>query len=649
MTRNKTKINNLKIKHAISKNVYEFLFISLIVFCGILGVAENIFASVYYVRTDGNNSNNGSANSPSQAWKTVEYASHHVSAGDTIRIQEGIYEEQVTPGINGSGVDSTVTFVADGNATVCGFQFNNSSYIRLIGLVIDSNAGDCTRQSFCVIFSGQNNYLEFWNNTLQDASANGFRMASAPAGTYYTVNKSIFIGNDLSNFGISNYSGVGVSVVGDGNLIAYNELHDIDPDAFSIASVNTRYLNNYFHDVLEQGGGHPDMFQTGSKLIGWHDNLFEANFQAGAGNLGNEHTAQISHSQAATYCPGGCGAMTENIFRRNVWHNVSGGTIGINQVYDGPITFVRYYNNTIVQTNRNPGASNSRSNIVYYNFTSGLVNDMYMLNNLEYEGWGSSATNYITVYSMGSTGNSELDLRYAVDYNLGYDPDGSVSFAAPFSTQSHGRLNSNPRLTDLANDDFHLQSDSGAKEAAGPLTATMGSGTGTTFNVASSSGGFFRGDDFRLRQYEGKLAAGDTITVGNDVVIIASISGDEITAATPFSWEDGEKVYFGSSATPDIGAFPYKASYNLNGTWSKSGNALTIVPNDASLVRFAVVYENGIPMGVADSAPYIVNSGGGAVEVRLYGLYASKTPVVKATQINSDYIPPIAPSGLSVY
>ncbi len=600
-------------------------------------------AATYYVRTDGNNTNTGLTNTSGGAWRTIDWAADHVSAGDVVRVQPGTYEERVTPAVNGTSVANTVTFMADGAVTVCGFDFTGNSFIRVIGFVMDSDQGSCNMQSGVVLICGTVSYLEFWNNTIRNGIGNGIRCGYGCTGV---INNSLIIGNTLANFGIGNGSGMAVGTVGDNSLIAYNEVYNSHPDGFLIMGSHNRWIGNYTHDFSEASGGHSDVFQTGSNNRGWSNSLIESHFQVGVGNAGDEHTAQISHGQPGN-CTGACGPMTENIFRRNVWHNVSSGGVGINQVTVGPITHIRYYNNTAADLQEyNPTV---RYGLAWYGT---LVNHAYILNNLEYESWGNSAASNLEVYCL-SLDNScnRAGMTYQIDYNLGYDPQGAVTFAPPFSTQLHGQWNANPQFVDYANDDFHLQSHSGARGRGGPLTATSGGGTGTTFNVLANGGGFFRADNLNLTQYGGNLVVGDVITVGDDTVRISAISGDAITVMAPFTWANGEPVYYGSNAAPDIGAYSYRpGGYDLSATYSQSGGVVTVTPSDAELVRFVVCYEDRIPTTVDNASPYTCSVGGGSLDVRVYPLYASKTLYVAATSgapPPPDTTPPSVPTGLA--
>lgn len=75
----------------------------------------NVFATTYYVRTDGSNSNAGTTNSSGGAWLTHVYAFAHVTAGDSIVTNPGTYNEsgQLTlpAGVSWHGLDSSSTII----------------------------------------------------------------------------------------------------------------------------------------------------------------------------------------------------------------------------------------------------------------------------------------------------------------------------------------------------------------------------------------------------------------------------------------------------------------------------------------------------------------------------------------------------------
>ena len=282
--------------------------------------------ATYYVRTDGNNSNLGTTNGSGGAWRTIDWAADHVSPGDVVRVQAGTYSERVTPGVNGTSVTNRVTFVADGAVTVCGWTFRQSQL----------HQGDRVRHRHeCRLLTEFGLRRDRWHQqlpgVLEQRLQRRDRKAASVSASQIVINNSLVIGNTFTNFGIGNGSGMAVGIRGNNNVIAYNEIFNSHPDAFLIAALYNRWINNYIHDLTEASGGHSDVFQAGSSTLGLSYNVIEANFQVAMGNTGDEHTAQISHGSAAILFEVACGAMTENIFRRNVWHNVSTGTVGINQ------------------------------------------------------------------------------------------------------------------------------------------------------------------------------------------------------------------------------------------------------------------------------------------------------------------------------
>ena len=57
------------------------------------------FSQTYYVSPTGNNSNDGSINSP---WQTIAFGVSQLSAGNTLYLREGTYRETLTIDKDGS-------------------------------------------------------------------------------------------------------------------------------------------------------------------------------------------------------------------------------------------------------------------------------------------------------------------------------------------------------------------------------------------------------------------------------------------------------------------------------------------------------------------------------------------------------------------
>ena len=186
---------------------------------------------------------------------------------------------------------------------------------------------------------------------------------------------------------------------------------------------------------------------------------------------------------------------------------------------------------------------------------------------------------------------------------------------------------------------FHAAIGVRRARVGGPLTTASGSGSdSTTLTVAPNTGSFFIGDNAsNLPQYGGALVPGDVITVGSTTVRVSSVSGDTLTLASPISWSNGAPVYFGSSSTIDIGAYPYKAGgYALSASTAIVGGTATITPNDASLVRFVVCYSDRVPYAVDNSSPYTCAVPAGTFSASVYPRYASKTLWVTRCTFGTD-------------
>lgn len=573
-------------------------------------------ATTYYVRTDGNNGNAGTTNSAGGAWATVTFASDNVVAGDVVRVQAGAYSEVPTPSDNGTS-GNTITYVADGTVTLCGMTTASQSYLRFIGFTFDDDGAGCSTRQRSVVLGGVNVGLEFWNNTVSHSNA-GF---STPA-LGDRCNACLFIGNVMTNINIPDdgSAGAGWTVFSAHGVLAYNNIGPVDSDGFDFSGTYLRFLNNYWHDASETSGGHSDFFQTDSHDLGQSQNLYEGNFQQGQGNLSDEHVGvwqNISPSQCQTVC----GPATQQVWRRNIWHNISTGTLGIAYGSVADLTYNYVYNNTTATAQ-----IQSSGQIAALGFDPDTNND-YVFNEIFYQAWSPNVTSNITAWANDS-GNPAT-----ANYNLAFDPDGSVTFNAQWTNQANEQSNVDPVFVSFAGDDFHLQVTSGAIGTAGPLTTVSGSGTSATFNTATGGGGFFRGDDTDIDQYGGALITGDTITVGGDTCVIASIATDAITCTASFTFADGESVYFGTDTTPDIGAYPYKAGgYTLSATYTNSGGTVTVTPNDASLVRFVVCYGDSVPTVVDNASPFTCATPSGTIAVRVYPLYASTTLWAVATE-----------------
>ena len=557
--------------------------ICLIFFVLSVFFVNGIYGLTYSVKQDGTGN-----------FTTIQSCANSAQAGDICLVYSGVYNENITVPRSGSSGNEITFAVKEGHEAVVGsWTLNNRNYVRIMGFNINSRALGC------ILLSGPNTFIEILENNIKNCYYNGIRMGGGGNGS---CSNCLIIGNQFEDIGIPTGSGVAITLIGDNSLVAYNWMSNIDPDNLVIFGENVIVRNNYGEKPYYDTIAHADFIQHGSSPLGLKRCTFEYNFYDASGGVanGHSHATQISNGQNNYNNP-----PYENIFRGNIFHDVGSGDIGINQCFYG-CSYFRIYHNTFANSNAHSLASNTRYGTTIYG--AGVTNT-FLHNNIHYKTWGENVRDNIYVYY--------VEGGFSSNYNLAYEPEGPITFATlMFGSESNNQRNINPGFIDYANDDFSISNSGGAYNNAGPLTRTVGSGTGNRFSV--SDAGFFRGNNPLISQYGGNLIRGDLITIGTDVLRIVSIdySTNAITVNQSFSWNNEEPVFFGADFTPDIGAYPYKAGgYNIvnnlnynNGDSISRGNVAIISEVDNSeLVRFVEFWIDGILVAIDSDAPYIYN------------------------------------------
>jgi len=571
--------------------------------------AVQSFATPYYVRKDGNDSTcdgtqNEAAGDGTCAWLTVDYAAGQIIAGDVIRVQEGDYNETVTPSVSGSGVDATITFIADDTVTINGFSFSGQDYIRIIGFTIDTTG---SRIFFNEDYVSTG--IEIWNNIIIGGTGIHTENNLDPADSTTYIENSIIWGNTIYNHSFA------IRATCDGCIIGYNEGYGGSNDFMQASFLNSIIQGNYYHDFAG-GGAHFDFFQTYNSPQGWQNNLYQNNLVWGIGVL-DEHVSSIQKQNAVI------DDYYNNVWRFNSYRNLGNGGLSIDRIDDPPATYTIVYNDTAAEMQTSQTGPTKEWVVYAHPMLHGGHGYGKVKNTLLWEAWGPENTQNIEGYYFQGTGNEK-------DYNFAGDPDGIVTFDSNWTNQAHKVTNGDPDWADWENN-LEIGADSEAIGAGGPLTTVSSAGnTGVTFNVVV--GEYFRGDYTGFTQYDGNLSVGDIITIGTDVRTISSISGDAITVTSSLTWAQDDEVFFGIDTTPDIGAFPYKVNgYVLSGTYTNSGGTVTVSPNFVDLVRTVVVFEDGLPVGADSISPYEISVGSGTIIARMYPRYASETTYTDAT------------------
>jgi hypothetical protein len=593
----------------------------------VIGAAQTCTGTTYYVRTDGLNSHTGLTNTAGGAWLTIGKGLSTAVAGDCVRVQAGNYVEVSSASHNGTS-GSPITFVADGVVNACGLSFSANSYLRFIGFNWDpDNTSGCSPTGInqSVVGSGgnQNTGLEFWNDTINsNVNGKGYIFynfnTSAPGCT-----KCIFLGGGINSIGGGTVSDTGLALYGDDNFVGYLNFTAICYIGVGPSGLRGRYLNLNFSGLIQCNGAHPDFFYISGNDAndGYSNNVIESTFGIGT-NTADQNKFHHMQNQNTTL------SWDDNIYRLNVGTQIGSGAYSIYSTGSATdVARVRWYNNTWVLNERavptGTACGSGRADTG--------VETVYLYNELYYQCLGDSQTTNVDGDWGPQSGSGSFTLFH--DYNLIFRPSVTLTFLSAWNAQTHKQNNVDPGFVAVGSNDFHLTSGGGARGVGGPLTTANGSGSSSTsLTVATNTGSFFVGDNgSNLTQYSGKLEPGDFLTVGSCTAQVSSVSGDTITLASACTWANADPVYYGSSSTIDIGAYPYKAGgYTLSATKLCAGTTCTITPNDTSLVRFVVCYEAGVPYKVINASPYTCTAPLGTFEARVYPKYASQTQWVVA-------------------
>ena len=224
-------------------------------------------ATTYYIRTDGNNSNAGTANTSGGAWRNLYYACAHTTSGDVINIGAGTFAEgnnqaivPVGVSIVGQGVTSIVTYTyagadetteTNGCVVLSSASPTSTNGNQSIGnIAFDGSSWTATR---CIAVDYRNN-VEIKNCTFTNFYYSAVTFFGTPTGYPAIVTAYHSTGNSFHDCIVNNCSkslnGDGGSggayghliMVGQDGLLAYNNTFD-----------NTGLPTNYMGDTWNTG------------------------------------------------------------------------------------------------------------------------------------------------------------------------------------------------------------------------------------------------------------------------------------------------------------------------------------------------------------------------------------------------------------
>jgi hypothetical protein len=577
-------------------------------------------ATTYYVKGSCTNAGDGSsgdcAASPGAAgaFKTIAACSSTMSAsGDDICfINAGTYAENVSAKSGLEGHKNTYAAYQNGTVIITGtFSLDNVHDVRVIGFEFKNTS------TYTMAINGTARCDVLYNN-FHNTSTAAIRNYSGAA-SYLTIRGNTFRMQGCLESQTATCSGaLATRLQGNHILFEYNTISRPGGDFINTYANTSIIRNNYLYDFSfdyfpgNPGTDHPDVLQFYATATFPSYNLFfESNYSKDIDDA-NAHFIQAKRTTTPTEADTNWRDFT---IRGNIASSVGSYAHELSGVDS-----LRIYNNTFVDFVNN-------STIGYNSISSA-----FHFNNLYYEANSTPINPYNTRTTYGTSAITASNNACVIG-----------------STHASCAVNTDPLFTNYASGDFTIQTGSPAKNTGKYITLANGAGDNTTTLIVDNARYFTDGFG---------MTGGDIIKIGaNDPVTITSINytgaatadacngiSNCIIISTAQTWADNAEIYWrDQDATPDIGAWEYKASHALTGTWALSEGTVTVTPSDASLVRFVEVSENGVPVGTDYTSPYTVSGvGAGLVTVRMFSLHASTTPIVMATQSGDATAPTLA-------
>jgi len=479
-------------------------------------------AGEYHV--DINNGSDSWSGTLAQPWRTLNYAMGQLSPGDTLYIHEGTYSQSNytvpcsgTPG-NWITIRNYQDDVVNINTTNSGFLIYDREYLIFDGLTLNTGGNNC--------FKAFTSWLIIRNCTMQSATYRS-------AGLAVKCNRSARDHHHLiENCLIRDFFDIPLFHDNmDSVIIRNNVLYDatyvlMDPGGVSNLLIEGNFTNQ-------------DQNRLGALKIRWGDD----------------------EPQSGDNCRGA-------IVRRNVFCN--GERYGIllasangAAVYHNTLCKIDGYMTEsgilfMQQDGNDSGPDNNNNNAVKNNIFVCLSGDsssywqntcVWMQESMD-EDWGDQEFDYnwyykpngVEVVSYHTTRIHEDDINgwYYGQYDL------------------HSTAGVDPQLVDptvaAGIEGFRLQPTSPCIDAGGPLTTTVGAGSGTVVPVVDAKY-FCTGLD---------LVDGDLIRIGDNPpvrVVLRDIDYNVLMVDGEVSWSDGDGVNLDyNGAGPDVGAFESEAA-----------------------------------------------------------------------------------------
>jgi len=496
-------------------------------------------AATYYVSPAGSASNPGTA---AQPW-SLDKANSSLMPGDTAILMDGQYATAIQP-VRDGAPGQPITYRAEHSQQAVLVTSSERIYIpgRSYIVVEGVKAENCHRW----IFGTGSSHITI--NDCYFRNASGWESARfRESGGYITVTNCHFENG------------------GDSLHIRDSDHHYIAGNTFITDSHTNLIIMGVHYSVVEN-----------NVLINMGQKCMEV-FSMRQVLPPNERKSEYNVIQGNYFRSSSSGiqfAGNNMIIRRNIfdtcarginWANYGGADPG-----DDPEAWWdqhnRFYNNVCYNCGDGiaPGAMSRTWPL------GGAYGDFVHVNNIVY---GTSTGDQVSITGDASPADMEfyynLILAGSPDQNVFYwqnrpGPDDYYTLSeieAAFPDRYANNMQFMPQFVDPDNDDFHLQPTSPCIDAGGPLTTTVGSGSGTVVPVVDAM--------FFTNGYG--LIDPDVIRIGTQRVSVVAVDyvADELTVDKPVVWTHAMPVYMDFNGSgPDLGAYETAgASANVAGRY----------------------------------------------------------------------------------
>lgn len=366
---------------------------------------------VFYVSVSGSDSNAGTLSAP---WRTISHAALRATAGSTVLIMAGNYNEDVKLAVSGSEGNPIVFKDNSASEPVSVRSFEiAASHVAAEHLTITGAAGSCV-----TIAPGLTD-VAIKNDQINHCGSDGihFTRPGNPPSTNYTTNSQI-ADDTITNIGLTDNEANDITIYANYLTVQANDMTGTPNDAMDAWGDHLTIRQNNIHDISNPYGNHNDAFQTWTGLNdGAEGNpvtnlLFEQN-----------RIANVTGSNAHGFMLEGPGHHDWTV-RDNIFENIGsiGMVLGITGTGNSQQN-LDVYNNTFYK-------AGSGDDIEYNSTDTGICAD-----NIIQGGGGIYITHGTTVTE---------------DYNLLYETTTNT-------TPGPHDITANPQFANPTTHDYHLQ------------------------------------------------------------------------------------------------------------------------------------------------------------------------------------------------